>query len=36
MVLADSLVKFEGPVVELEHGAVRVTTSREWRRAPAM
>jgi hypothetical protein len=28
MVLADSLVKFEGPVVELEHGAVRVTTSR--------
>ena len=28
MVLADSLVKFEGPVVELEHGGVRVTTSR--------
>src|SRR6267378_827610 len=28
MVLADSLVKFEGPTVELEHGAVRVTTSR--------
>ncbi len=28
MVLADSLVKFEGPVIELEHGAVRVTTSR--------
>jgi hypothetical protein len=28
MVLADSLVKFEGPSVELEHGAVRVTTSR--------
>src|SRR5271169_1178118 len=28
MVLADSLVKFEGPVVELEHGSVRVTTSR--------
>jgi hypothetical protein len=28
MVLADTLVKFEGPVVELEHGAVRVTTSR--------
>jgi hypothetical protein len=28
MVLADSLVKFEGPAVELEHGAVRVTTSR--------
>jgi hypothetical protein len=28
MVLADSLVKFEGPVaVELEHGSVRVTTS---------
>jgi hypothetical protein len=27
MVLADSLVKFEGPAVELEHGAVRVTTS---------
>jgi hypothetical protein len=30
MVLASSLVKFEGPtVVELEHGAVRVATSRE-------
>jgi hypothetical protein len=29
MVLADSLVKFEGPAVEIEHGAVRVTTSRE-------
>src|SRR5580693_2171920 len=28
MVLADSLVKFEGPAVELEHGSVRVTTSR--------
>jgi len=28
MVLADSLVKFEGPAVELEHGAVRVTTAR--------
>jgi hypothetical protein len=28
MVLSDSLVKFEGPTVELEHGAVRVTTSR--------
>jgi hypothetical protein len=28
MVLADSLVKFEGPTIELEHGAVRVTTSR--------
>jgi hypothetical protein len=28
MVLADSLVKFEGPAVELEHGAVRVMTSR--------
>ncbi|MFZ0799794.1 MAG: hypothetical protein WCA13_19730 [Terriglobales bacterium] len=28
MVLADSLVKFQGPAVELEHGAVRVTTSR--------
>src|SRR5450631_2745849 len=28
MVLADTLVKFEGPTVELEHGAVRVTTSR--------
>jgi hypothetical protein len=27
MVLADSLVKFQGPAVELEHGAVRVTTS---------
>src|SRR5271163_5059366 len=28
MVLADSLVKFDGPDVEIEHGAVRVTTSR--------
>src|SRR6202795_3112712 len=28
MVLADSLVKFEGLAVELQHGAVRVTTSR--------
>src|ERR1700687_1496270 len=28
MVLADSLVKFEGPAVELEHGSVRVTPSR--------
>jgi hypothetical protein len=28
MVLADSLVKFEIPAVELEHGSVRVTTSR--------
>ena len=28
MVLADSLVKFEGPAVEIEHGAVRVTPSR--------
>jgi len=28
MVLADTLVKFEGPAVELQHGAVRVTTSR--------
>ncbi len=29
MVLADSMVKFEGPLaVELEHGSVRVTTSR--------
>ncbi len=28
MVLSDSLVKFEEPAVELEHGAVRVTTSR--------
>jgi hypothetical protein len=28
MVLADSLVKFEGPAVEIEHGSVRVTTSR--------
>jgi len=27
MVLADSLVKFEGPAVEIEHGGVRVTTS---------
>lgn len=28
MVLADSLVKFQGPAVEIEHGSVRVTTSR--------
>ncbi|MGB9198346.1 MAG: hypothetical protein WCB53_15600 [Terriglobales bacterium] len=28
MVLADSLVKFEGPAVEIEHGGVRVTTSK--------
>jgi hypothetical protein len=28
MVLADSLVKFQGLAVEIEHGAVRVTTSR--------
>jgi hypothetical protein len=28
MVLTDSLVKFQGSAVELEHGAVRVTTSR--------
>ncbi|HUM04455.1 MAG TPA: hypothetical protein VLT90_03280 [Terriglobales bacterium] len=28
MVLADSLVKFEGPAVELEHGSVRVTTAQ--------
>src|SRR5277367_2043298 len=27
MVLTDSLVKFEGPAVEIEHGTVRVTTS---------
>ncbi|HUB01512.1 MAG TPA: hypothetical protein VL983_02460 [Terriglobales bacterium] len=26
-VMADSLVKFEGPAVEIEHGGVRVTTS---------
>ena len=28
MVLADSLVKFDGSAVEIDHGAVRVTTSR--------
>jgi len=28
MVMADSLVKFEGPALEIEHGGVRVTTSR--------
>jgi hypothetical protein len=28
MVLADSLVKFQGPEVEIEHGAVQVATSR--------
>ncbi len=29
MVLADSLVKFEGPSVELEHGSVRVATGQK-------
>jgi len=28
LVQADSLVKFDGPAVEIEHGGVRVTTSR--------
>jgi len=28
MVLADSLVKFQGPAVEIEHGAVRVGTAQ--------
>src|SRR3974390_3417062 len=28
MVLADSLVKFQGPAVEIEHGSVRVSTSK--------
>ncbi|MBI3645513.1 MAG: hypothetical protein HY233_06080 [Acidobacteriales bacterium] len=28
MVLSDSLVKFQGPAVEIEHGAVRVSTAR--------
>ncbi len=28
VVLADSLVKFEGPAVALEHGSLRVTTSK--------
>ena len=28
MVLTDSMVKFQGPAVEIEHGAVRITTSR--------
>ena len=28
MVLADSLVKFQGPGVEIEHGAVRISTAR--------
>jgi hypothetical protein len=28
MVTADSLVKFEGPAVEIEHGGVRITTSQ--------
>jgi len=27
IVLADSLVKFQGPAIEIEHGGVRVTTS---------
>jgi hypothetical protein len=27
-VMADSLVKFEGPAVEIEHGGVRITSSR--------
>ncbi len=30
MVLADSLVKFQGPGVEIEHGAVTVATSHDW------
>jgi len=29
MVLADSLVKFQGSAVEIEHGAIRVSTSQE-------
>ena len=28
VVLADSLVKFEGPAVALEHGSLRVATSK--------
>ena len=28
MVMADSLVRFEGQAIEIEHGGVRVTTSR--------
>ncbi|HTR25069.1 MAG TPA: hypothetical protein VMI10_13895 [Terriglobales bacterium] len=28
MVMADSLIKYEGPSVELEHGGLRVTTSK--------
>ena len=28
MVLADSLVRFQGPAVEIEHGAVRISTAR--------
>jgi hypothetical protein len=28
MVLANSLVKFQGPAVEIEHGSVRVSTAR--------
>jgi hypothetical protein len=28
MVMADSLIKFQGPAVEIEHGGVRVTTSK--------
>jgi hypothetical protein len=28
IIMADSLVKFEGPAVEIEHGSVRVATSR--------
>jgi hypothetical protein len=28
MVLADSLVRYEGPAVEIEHGAVRIATSQ--------
>ena len=28
MVLADSVVKFQGPAVEIEHGAVRVSTAQ--------
>jgi hypothetical protein len=28
MVFADSLVKFQGPAVEIEHGSVRISTSK--------
>jgi len=35
VVLADSLVKFEGPAVALEHGSLKVATSKGLAPTPA-